>query len=70
MSPRRQTPAGDVVPGGSTRKDRPIAPDDPLGPDVLAESDARVAELDAIAWNLPRPASDATTRDGERSGAG
>jgi hypothetical protein len=33
--------------------DRPIAPADPRGHELFAELQARVAELDAIAWNLP-----------------
>ena len=45
--------------GEKSRRDRPIAPGDPSGQEPGAESlvvedlKARIAELDAIAWNLP-----------------
>ena len=37
----------------AAREDRPFAPADPRGHELFEELEARVAELDAIAWNLP-----------------
>jgi hypothetical protein len=34
-------------------EDRPIAPAGPQGAELFDELRARIAELDAIAWNLP-----------------
>jgi hypothetical protein len=52
-------PTSEATPGGSltvvpaAHGDRPIAPADPRGHELLEDLKARVAELDAIAWNLP-----------------
>jgi hypothetical protein len=49
----------DAVPAGApavepaARGDRPIAPADPRGHELLLDLRLRLAELDAIAWNLP-----------------
>ena len=56
--------------GEKSRRDRPIAPGDPSGHEPSADSGlvedlkARIAELDAIAWNLPPRPRPSTARDG------
>jgi hypothetical protein len=47
----------------SARPDRPIAPADPGGHDLVEDLNARVAELDAIAWNLPSRSEELLTTD-------
>ena len=51
-------PISEATPGGSltvvpaAHEDRPIAPADPRGHELLEDVKARLTELDAIAWNL------------------
>ena len=54
--------------GERSRRDRPIAPGDPSGQqpsesDLVEDLNARIAELDAIAWNLPVRPRPSTGRD-------
>jgi hypothetical protein len=42
-------------------EDRPTAPDDPRGTRMLDDLTERIAELDAVAWNIP------TRRRGSRA---
>lgn len=46
-------PPESLVVEPDAREDRPTAPADPRGTDLFQDMRARVAELDAIAWNLP-----------------
>jgi hypothetical protein len=70
LTPVDDDTAGDV--GEVSRGDRPFAPGDlparqgTLDVDLVGDFQARIVELDAVAWNLPtRRASAPTARDDE-----
>ena len=54
-------PAGESTPAlvdSAPRRETPIAPADPDGAALADDLRSRVAELDAIAWNLPSRGDD------------